>query len=144
MNNQSAAFGSCLCGAVTLKAESPAHDLGACHCSMCRNWGGGPLLTIDCQSAVSITGEESVQRYDSSEWAQRGFCKNCGTHLFYQLKSTGQYHVPIGLFEDFADVDFDHQIFIDHKPKYYAFANETKNLTGEEVFAMFAGGAEGE
>ena len=22
----------------------------------------------------------------SSAWAERGFCKNCGSHLFYRLK----------------------------------------------------------
>jgi hypothetical protein len=33
---------------------------------------------------------------------------------------------------------FDRQIFIDEKPEYYSFANETKNMTGAEVFAQFA------
>mgnify|MGYP000675211619 CR=1 FL=1 len=30
-----------------------------------------------------------------------------------------------------------HQIFIDEKPAYYCFANETHNMTGAEVFAQF-------
>jgi hypothetical protein len=30
------------------------------------------------------------------------------------------------------------QIFIDEKPAYYTFANQTKTMTGAEVFAMFA------
>jgi hypothetical protein len=33
---------------------------------------------------------------------------------------------------------FDHQIFIDEKSEYYCFSNETQNMTGAEVFAMFA------
>ncbi len=33
---------------------------------------------------------------------------------------------------------FDHQVFIDQKPAYYEFANQTKNMTGAELFAMYA------
>jgi len=40
------------------------------------------------------------------------------------------------LFSAESKLRFDHQIFIDRKPDYYSFANETKNLTGEEVFAQ--------
>ena len=31
----------------------------------------------------------------------------------------------------------EHQVFIDEKPDYYSFANETKNMTGAEIFAQF-------
>lgn len=131
--------GSCLCGAVTIEAEAVSHKIGACHCSMCRKWGGGPLLAIDCGSAVKFTGEDKISVYDSSEWAERGFCSNCGTHLFYKLKETQQYIVPVGFMElGEEQLVFDHQIFIDEKPVYYHFANETETMTGEEVFAMYA------
>jgi hypothetical protein len=39
------------------------------------------------------------------------------------------------LFDVDDTVRFDHQIFIDRKPDWYAFANDTRNLTGEQVFA---------
>jgi len=31
-----------------------------------------------------------------------------------------------------------HQVFIDEKPDYYGFEHDTQQLTGAEVFAMFA------
>ncbi len=130
--------GSCLCGAVRLAVESFHGSLGACHCSMCRKWGGGPLLAIDCGTYVQIDGEAHVSAYDSSEWAQRGFCNRCGTHLFYRLKGNNEYVVPIGLFDDQPSVSFESQIFIDEKPEYYSFANETSFMTGAEVFAKYA------
>ena len=139
MSDSIKASGSCLCGAVTIQANASSKNVGACHCSMCRKWGGGPLLAIDCQTEVSFTGEENISSYSSSEWAERGFCSKCGTHLFYKLKEQGQYIVPAGLLESAEGLDFDHQIFIDEKPAYYDFANETKNMTGPEVFAMFSG-----
>ena len=130
--------GSCLCGAIHLYAQTVSREVGACHCSMCRKWTGGPLLGVDCGSIVSFEGGENIATYDSSAWAERGFCKKCGTHLFYRLKAQNQYFVPVGLLDIFPEVVFDHQLFIEEKPAFYSFANETKNMTGAEVFAQFA------
>ncbi|MCG8369799.1 MAG: GFA family protein [Proteobacteria bacterium] len=134
--------GSCLCGAVALTVESFDTALHACHCNMCRKWGGGPFLAIDCGKGIGIDGREFVAAFDSSEWAQRGFCSRCGTHLFYRLKNSDHYVVPVGFFDDDSGVSFASQIFIDEKPEYYAFANETAFKTGAEVFAKYAPGPE--
>ena len=50
--------------------------------------------------------------------------------------------MPAGIFEDDSNFVFDHQVFIDEKPKYYKFANKTTDMTGAEVFAKFAPPAE--
>ncbi len=130
--------GSCLCGAVNVNVESLDKKLGVCHCSMCRKWGGGPFLAVDCGSAVTFEDEQSVSVFDSSMWAERGFCNKCGTHLFYRVKQTNQHIMPAGLFGDALELTMDHQIFIDEKPDYYCFSNETQNMTGAEAFAAFA------
>ncbi len=140
MSSEPVAKGTCLCGAVSISAESMSADVGVCHCSMCRKWAGGPMFGVDCGDKVQFSGAENISVYDSSEWAQRGFCGKCGTHLFYRLKQNNLYIVPVGLLDVEAKFNFDHQVFIDEKPDYYAFANSTKNMTGEEVFAQFANG----
>jgi len=135
------ANGSCLCQAVTVEVEEPSTDMGACHCSTCRKWAGGPYLALDCGvGKLTIRGEKNITRYNSSDWAERGFCSACGTHLFYRLKEKNQYMMPVGLFDlgtDENQIKFDHQIFVEENPPYYNFANETKKMTGEEVFAEF-------
>ena len=130
--------GSCLCGATRFKAKRVSTKVGACHCSMCRKWGGGPLMAVDCGTDVSFEGQENVSTFSSSAWAERGFCKKCGSNLFYRLKDSGQYILSAGLFEDQGRFVFDEQVFIDEKPSFYSFANETKNMTGAEVFAKYA------
>lgn len=95
-------------------------------------------MELNCGSDVTISGNENIQIFDSSEWAERGFCKNCGTHLFYRLKGTQEHMVPVGLFDDSLNVKFYNQVFIDEKPSYYSFADDTEKLTGEELFAKFA------
>lgn len=130
--------GVCLCGAVRLRVELAGASVGACHCGMCRKWTGGPLLAVESRGSVHIEGEENVERYQSSDWAERGFCRRCGTHLFYRLKSGNMHAVPVGVLDGDADWVLDHQIFIDEKPGFYAFANDTRNLTAAEVFAQYA------
>lgn len=134
------ANGKCLCGAVELQAELASSEVSACHCSTCSTWQGGPMMGVDCGDSLKMSDESSVVRYESSEWAERGFCNKCGTHLFYYLKPANQYHVPAGLLQTDEEYSLTHQIFIEEKPKYYDFANETKNMTGEELFAHFETG----
>lgn len=75
--------------------------------------------------------------FDSSAWAERAFCKKCGSNLFYRIKEAGQHFVPAGIFGDVEDLIFDHQVFIDEKPAYYSFANNTQDMTGPEIFAKY-------
>ena len=138
MSKLNVAKGSCLCGAIKVSTSHMNPHVGACHCGMCRKWGGGALFAVECGSEVSFEGKENIEIYQSSEWAERGFCKKCGSHLFYKLKQNNNYYVPAGIFDDSDSLVFDSQIFIDEKPEYYSFANETNNMTGEEVFALFA------
>jgi len=127
---------NCLCGAVHLKATSMSKHVGACHCGMCRKWGGGPFMEVDCGTEVTFTGEDNISVFDSSKWAQRGFCSQCGSHLFYRLKANGQYMIPVGLFAESGFV-FDHQVFVDKKPSYYRFSNKTKDMTEQQVFELY-------
>jgi hypothetical protein len=130
--------GNCLCGATRISVKTMSVNFGACHCDMCLKWTGGPLLAVDCGSDVSFEGTENITAFSSSDWAERGFCNKCGSHLFYRLKENNQYFMPVGLFNDCEDLIFHHQIFIDKKPPFYCFANETEDMTGAEFFAQFA------
>lgn len=129
--------GSCLCRKTKVAALLVDNQVSACHCSMCRKWTGGPLLAVHCAAPPQIEGP-APSVYDSSPWAQRGFCGQCGTHLFYRLKESDMYVVPVGLFDGEQDWTFTEQIFIDEKPTWYCFSNETKNLTGQQIFEQFS------
>lgn len=129
--------GACLCSAVRVLAAEASDNVDACHCNMCQKWTGGPLLTIECSPETRFEGEENIAVHGSSDWAERGFCKRCGSHLFYRLKHSGLYEIPAGLFDDKEGLVFKQQIFIDEKPPFYEFANETKMLTGAEVFELW-------
>lgn len=138
MDDSTSISGGCLCGAVSVKVNPITNTIGACHCSTCRQWGGGPFMSIHCDKNVTFYNSDGICVYASSDWAERGFCRACGTHLFYRLLQNGEYFMPAGIFMDAVDnLTFDHQVFVDQKPAYYEFANATQNKTGEEIFAEF-------
>lgn len=133
--------GRCLCGAVTFEGRG-APTLDVCHCAMCRKWHGGPAHGIRFEGGVALTdGAADVSWYDSSDWAERGFCSKCGSTLFYRLKAqpddlfaqAGAFDLPQGL-------SVHMHIFIDEKPDHYEFADDAKRLTAAETMAMFQGG----
>jgi len=131
--------GRCLCGGVKFTVDELRSGMGACHCEMCRRWTSGPFMAVDCETEVQFEGEENIGRYRSSDWAERGFCKVCGTNLFYRIVESGQYIMSAGAFDDQEYFKLKSQIFIDEKPAYYDFANDTRMMTGEEVFALYSG-----
>lgn len=131
--------GKCLCGAVTFSFDTDKRDFGACHCSMCRRWSGGAWLAFDVDGQIDISGEENVTFFQSSEWGERGFCKKCGTNLFWRLQDKSLYVVSVGALDDAEGLRFAQEIFVDEKPSHYGFANETKKMTGAEFMASVMG-----
>lgn len=128
-----AASGKCLCGAVRFTVDS----MKPRHCGMCRRWSGGPLLAVSV-SGVEFEGDDDITVYDSSDWAQRGFCRICGTNLFYRLKETGDYGICAGAFDDAPDLKLTGELFIDNKPDGYDFAGDHPRLTEAETIAKFS------
>ena len=131
------ATGRCLCGAVTYGAEDVNTDVHSCHCGMCRRWTGGPAFAVSVGN-VTFEGEQNIARYDSSAWAERGFCRRCGTNLFYRLKEADHYVLWMGTFDDPAPFVLAGEIYIDDKPELYDLAGDHPRLTGEEFMASLA------
>lgn len=129
--------GNCLCGKVALTMETTSNRVEACHCSMCRTWGGGPLLSFEPCKNLSVQGEEFITVYKSSEWAERAFCNSCGTHLYYKLVETKEYMVPPGLMTGSEELELCLEVFIDEKPDYYSFSEEVTRLTGQQAIEHF-------
>lgn len=135
--------GRCLCGAVRFTAVPEKMEMDACHCAMCRRWIGGPFLSVRCGTSLAMQDGAPLRVHPSSEWGERGFCGECGASLFWRLRADGSTSVAAGAFDDAARFTLTEEIFIDHKPANYTFANETHKMTGEEVFAAFSAGQGG-
>lgn len=130
--------GRCLCGAVRFRAKAASHDVSVCHCGMCRRWTGGPLMYIDTEGAPLIEGLEDVGVYRSSESGERGFCKRCGSVLFWKVAGEDRYTFTAGSLDDLSGLVLAKEIFIEDKPQFYDFANPTEKLRGAEAMSAYA------
>lgn len=128
--------GQCLCGAVSFGVGAVNTEYHACHCSMCRRWAGGPLFASAVEN-VRFQGQENITEYSSSEWAARGFCRTCGSNIYYRLKETDYLMICVGTFDDPKLFSLVGEIFIDHKPAGYDFAGDHPRLTEAEALAEF-------
>jgi hypothetical protein len=131
--------GGCLCGAVRFSAVPDNLEMDVCHCGMCRRWSGGTLMSVPC-TKLEIVDDSDLGVYASSEWAERLFCKSCGSSLFWRLSGgKGEGHVAVSMqsFDDISGFEFLAEIYIDEKPPHYTFAGERMRKTGAEVVAEF-------
>ncbi|MEM7236408.1 MAG: GFA family protein [Pseudomonadota bacterium] len=128
--------GACHCGAVRVEARLPTGDVHACHCTTCRTWSGGVEFGIDAESVI-WTGEDAISVYRSSDWAERGFCARCGTHLFYRMVDTHDWSINPFLDADISGLALVGEVFVDEQPGFYSFAQATKRQTGAELEAEY-------
>ena len=125
--------GGCLCGAVRFVARLKDAGFGVCHCEMCRRWTGSALLGITVPDGdVDWTGADHIATRQTSDWAMRAWCRECGSGLYFKVTLDGPYsgnvELPIGLFDDPNGLNMTNEIYIDHKPDSYAFAGEGRRL----------------
>ena len=100
------------------------------------------LLTAAAEG-VRFQGEENLGTYQSSDWAERGFCKRCGSNLFYHLLPAKQYMMAVGSFDDPTPFKLIGEIFVDQRPEGQGFAGDLPQYTEAEFMAKFVTPAEG-
>lgn len=129
--------GKCLCGAVAFTSDSDIQKTTACHCSQCRAQnGGGAFHSIAFDGALSFQNDAGLKWIESSDWAERGFCDQCGTSLFWRMKNSDHYDVSIGVLEN-PPVTLDAHIFTDDAGIYETIPDDAPHKTGAQVIAEF-------
>ncbi len=134
--------GKCLCGAVHFTIRDLNPEFGACHCKMCQRWAGSVMMGLTVPTdTISFEGEENIDRYQSSDWAERAWCKKCGAGIWYRVTAegphSGEYHMPIGLLDDTSGLNMAREIFVDVKPDCVSLEGERDRLDTVATLAMF-------
>jgi hypothetical protein len=112
--------GSCLCGAIRFEVEGPLPEASACHCTKCRKHTGHYEAGVDLhRDRVSIHGEEAVSWYFSSEKVRRGFCRHCGSSLFFDPVHLDWIGINMGAFDGPTGTKIGLHIFVADKGDYY-------------------------
>jgi hypothetical protein len=116
--------GSCLCGAVRFTVEGELKAPDACHCTQCRKQSGHVWASTDVpREALTLTGDEHVTWYQSSEKVRRGFCSRCGSVLFWDPPAWNRIGVAMGAFDNPTGTQLHIHIFVADKGDYYEIAD---------------------
>ena len=129
--------GQCMCGSVAYRAET-GDKVSVCYCKMCQRWASGVFMGVMTESFEVTRGDEHLSVVKSSDWAERGFCNQCGSNLFYHVPDPGYRSVAFGSLDDTSGLSPRIQFYVDKRPEGFALAADTKEMTEAECIAFFA------
>lgn len=114
------AKGSCLCGKVSYSVNGPLRPVIACHCTQCRKQSGHfYAATAADNETLTIYGEDQITWYHASDDAERGFCKNCGSALFWRRPTDNYTSILAGSLDGKTGLKIIKHIYVADKGDYY-------------------------
>jgi len=126
--------GRCECGAVTYSISGNIRDVNVCHCGQCqRNHGYAPGYTAAHKAELTVQGEANLAWYRSSTEARRGFCRNCGSSLFWAGDGRDVVSITAGSLDAPTGLKTAFHIMTADKQDYYAIADGVPQVEGRSA-----------
>jgi len=93
--------GGCQCGAVRYRVDTELDNPHLCHCRMCQKAAGNYFMPLAgaLRENIAVTRGEPGW-FHSSDIVRRGFCRDCGTPLFFDPLDSGHLLVTLGSLDD--------------------------------------------
>ena len=114
------ATGQCLCGAVKFETRGPLREVVACHCTQCRRQSGHFFAaTASADADLTVAGAEELSWYEASDDARRGFCRHCGSALFWKRHGSDTTSILAGAFDRPSGLRLARHIYCADKGDYY-------------------------
>ena len=115
--------GSCLCGAVSFDVHGQLRPVLACHCIQCRKQTGNYMSATACADAeLKLTRADGLKWFRSSPEAQRGFCQECGSVLFWKQDGSDTTSMSAGAIDGATGATLEGHIFCESAGDYYEIA----------------------
>lgn len=139
MSDDQQASGGCLCGAVRYTMSGARRPIVYCHCEQCRRTSGHHVAATACgEDELTITRDDGLRWYRSSEYAERGFCKRCGGNLFFRPMDRDYVSVMAGTLDAPTGLSAAAHIFVDSKLDYYEILDGLPQHAGDADVGMTA------
>ena len=115
--------GSCLCGAVAFEIGAHENNVTACHCSQCRKMTGNYWASFHvADKDLNFIRTDGLKWFASSDFAKRGFCKECGSTLFWKKNDSTETSVCPGSIDGKSGLTLQDHIFVADAGDYYEIA----------------------
>jgi hypothetical protein len=92
--------GGCQCGAVRYEVTGPPIRASVCYCGMCQRASGGPFMAFARYANENVRWSGALSLFQSSTFAERGFCGACGTPLTYRWIAGPNISLTINSFDE--------------------------------------------
>lgn len=133
--------GQCLCGAVRFTTKGALRGVVFCHCTQCRKQSGHYYAATNvADRCLEVQGEDQITWYAASRDARRGFCRTCGSALFWKHRELDYTSVLAGAFQEPSGLTGEAHIFVADKGDYYAIADGLPQFEGSSSSVKVAGG----
>jgi len=124
--------GGCLCGKVRFRVRGPLADVLACHCRQCRRMSGHYYAaTAAPHEALEITESAGLAWYQSSAASRRGFCRECGSSLFFDHGPNEPIGIAAGSFDGNPPFQLVAHIYTDEAGSYYVVSDDAGRYEGK-------------
>jgi hypothetical protein len=123
-----AVTGSCLCGRLRFSATLPTLWVAHCHCTLCQKNAGAAFVTwagfMEADVAIEDRAE-TLTWFSATENAYRGFCRQCGSTVFFRsARWPGELHIPVVNFEQALDREPQMHVYWDSHQPWLAQADQ--------------------
>jgi len=121
MNDEQKVNGSCLCGQVNFDLIGELRSVVYCHCQQCRKTSGHFVAaTVVMNEDLKMVTDAGLAWYRSSDKAERGFCKECGSSIFWRPDNDNYIGVMAGALESPTGIEACEHIYTDDAGDYYS------------------------
>lgn len=114
--------GSCLCGGIAFHAALPAINPSHCYCTMCQTSHGaaaGSYIDVASSGFVIARGSELLVEYASSAAGRRGFCRVCGSKLYWRsVARPAIVELSLGTLQPAWTGCVDREVYPENKPTW--------------------------
>ncbi|MEE9213589.1 MAG: GFA family protein [Thermodesulfobacteriota bacterium] len=123
------ATGGCLCGAVKYEVNGKLYNVIICHCSKCRHIHGHVSAHASSKREdLRLLEQRGLKWYqsvkDETPDVYRGFCKECGSSLFWDPRGDDHIYISAGTLDQPTGLKTIGHIWLSQAGDYYEITDD--------------------
>jgi hypothetical protein len=123
------AAGGCLCGAVKYQIHGTLYNVINCHCSKCRRiHGHHSAYASSKREDLELLEQRGLKWYrsvkDETPSVYRGFCKECGSSLFWDARGDNYIYISAGTLDQPTGLKTIGHIWLSQAGDYYELTDD--------------------
>ena len=116
---------SCLCNGISMTIKGQFRPVINCHCIQCtKTHGNYAAYTSVLEQNIIFKSKKTLKWFQSSAKAKRGFCKKCGSSIFFKRLGSKAVSISAGLFRNPSKLKTISHIYVKNKRDYYKILDD--------------------